>query len=165
MNTLNLSQAFIDGSILSVVVGVIIMASLVYNARMWLHDYPKEIQARVAPLTAAEKRDRNVLVVLFMTALIGIILYAVLQLRSTGRVPFATAYAHVFIMLFMFNLMDALVIDFLILTLMRPKFVILEGMEGLEHILFNYKKQVVDFFKGIVFCMVFSVPFAIIAAL
>ena len=58
-----------------------------------------------------------------------------------------------------------LVLDLFILTLLKPKFVILPGAEGMEYLFNDYRKQLIDFLKGMVFSAVVSLPFAVIAVL
>jgi hypothetical protein len=138
-----------------------------YNARLWLQDYPKPIRDKVPPLSPAEKRDRGILTVLFLGVLFGGVILAVLQLRTAypGTLSFGIAYLHIFLMLAVFNLFDALVIDLFIITLLKPSFVILPGAEGMEYLFNDYHKHLTDFLKGIVFCLVASLPFALIAVL
>ncbi len=39
-------RVVIDGTLLSLILGAMIMGSLVYNPRLWLQDYPKAVQAK-----------------------------------------------------------------------------------------------------------------------
>jgi hypothetical protein len=165
MDTLALPSLLLRSLILSVIVGAIVMASLMYNARLWLQDYPKPIRDRVPPLSPSEKRGRIVVGVLFIGVLLGGLLLETAQLRAHAGLSFGAAYLHFFVMLFVFNLFDALVLDLFILTLLKPKFAILPGAEDLTYLFYDYRKQVGDFLKGMVFCVVASLPFAAIAVL
>jgi hypothetical protein len=170
MNTLALQHTLLNGIILSLVLGNITLAALMYNARLFLHDYPKLIQEMVSPLTSVEKRERTVLTVLFMGTLLGGLTLETAQLRllnagQAGVLSFGAAYLHVFLLLATFNLYDALVLDLGILTWLKPKCIILPGAEGMEHLLFDYGKQLRDFLKGMVFCAIASLPFAAAAVL
>lgn len=158
-----LGHVLINGTVITLAVSVIILASLVYNARLWLQDYPKAIREAVPPLTPTEKQQRAVVAVLFMGVLFGGLLLTAIQLRERA-LSFGEAYLLFFLMLFLFNLFDAVVIDLLILTGLKPKFVILPGAEGMEYLFNDYRKHVGDFLKGIVFCVVASLPFAALAA-
>ena len=162
-----LTRVLIDGAILSVALGALILGSLYYNARLWLRDYPKEIQAKVPPNTPSEKRDQKILMVLFFAAMLGILAFSAAGLRSAygGAVPFLTAYLHFFGVLNLFNLFDAVVLDLLILTFMAPKFAVIPGAEGMEYLYHNWGMHLANFLKGIIFSAVFSLPFAVIAAL
>jgi len=73
---------------------------------------------------------------------------------------FGAAYLYLFLLLAIFNLYDALVLDLGILTWLKPKCIIPPGAEGMEHLLYDYGKQLRDFLKGIVFCAIASLPFA-----
>ncbi len=138
-----------------------------YNARLWLQDYPKPIQEKVPPLSPAEKRGRVVVSVLLIAVLFGGVILETLQLRTAGAgsLSFGAAYLHIFLLLFIFNLFDALVLDLFIITLLKPRFVILPGAEGMEYLFHDYRKQLKDFLKGVVFCIVASLPFALVAVL
>src|SRR5215831_14375076 len=112
-----LQRSLIEGTILSVVLGVIVLGSLMYNARLWLQDYPKPIRDKVPPLSTTEKRQRAVLATAIMIILFGGILLATLQLRAdqAGTITFGTAYLHIFLILMLFNLFDAVVLDLFII--------------------------------------------------
>jgi hypothetical protein len=168
LDLLVLKQTLLNSVILSLLLGNIVLASLMYNARLYLQDYPKPIRERVPPLSPAETRDRTVLVVLFMGVLLGGLILETMQLRLSKADPaaaltFGEAYLNVFIFLAVFNLFDALVLDLIVLTLLKPKCVILPGSEGLEHLMYDTSKQLVDFLKGMLFCVLASLPFAAIA--
>jgi hypothetical protein len=166
LELLQLNRILLDGILLSLVLSAIVLGSLKYNPRLWLQDYPKAIRERVPPLSPREVRHRAVLVVLVLTVLIGGLALEALRLRNDqpGGLPFGTAYLSIFIFLAVFNLFDALVLDLLILTWLKPRFAVLPGTEGLEHLLYDYRKQLADFLKGFIFCAVASLPFAAIAA-
>ncbi|MDX2075274.1 MAG: nitroreductase [bacterium] len=164
LDTLALQHTLLNGAIVSLVVGIIIMGSLMFNSRLWLQDYPKQIRDKVPPLSPLEKRQRLIVGVLFMSILFGMVILEALQLRAND-VSFGTAYLHIFIVLFMFNLFDALVLDLFILTFLKPKFAIPPGAEGMEYLIYDYRKQFTDFLKGMVFCAIASLPFAVIAIL
>jgi len=166
MDTVTLQRIVLNATLFSFVLTVLILASLRFNARLWLQDYPKAMREKVPPLSATERRQRAVLAVLMMGILFGGILLTALDLRAQrGTMPFGIAYLHIFAMLFLFNLVDAVIIDLLIISLLKPRFVILPGTEGMEGLFNDYRKQFIDFLKGLVFCTVASVPFALIAVI
>ncbi|MCC7451053.1 MAG: hypothetical protein IT324_26800 [Anaerolineae bacterium] len=160
-----LQHILLNGAVLSLVLGVIIMGSLMYNARLWLQDYPKPIRDKVPPLSAVEKRERVILGVVFMGVLLGGVFLTALQLRANQGLPFGAAYLYIFLMLALFNLFDAVVLDLIVITWLKPRFVILPGAEGMEYLFHDYRKHLTDFLKGMVFCAVGSLPFALIAVI
>jgi len=91
-----------------------------------------------------------------------------LQLRPSqaGALSFGAAYVQIFLVLAIFNLFDAVVLDFFVIMVLKPRFVIIPGAEGMEDYIFrDYRKQVTDFVKGMVFCSIASLPFALIAVI
>jgi hypothetical protein len=167
MITLSLERILIDGALLSLGMSIIIFGSLYLNPRLWLQDYPPEIRAVVPPLTPHEKRAQRLLMLPFMLVMLGIPLYSTYLLRvaNGGTISFLSAYLNIAAILNIFNLFDALVIDFLILTLMKPKFATLPGTEGMEHLYTNLPLQLRNYLKGIVVVAVLSLPLALIATL
>lgn len=167
MEGLFASRILIDGALLSFALGVVIIGSLYYNPRLWLQDYPAEIRARALPLTADEKRQRMFVAVLFFSILLGTLAYSMAGLRAVngGSVPFLTAYLHSFGVLSVFNLFDAVILDLILLTGLKPKFAVIPGAEGMEYLYLNWRMHTVNFLKGVVFCAVFSLPVALVTTL
>ena len=167
MNTLSLNRILIDGTLLSLAMSVIIYASLRYNPRLWLQDYPAEIRAKVPPLTPGEKRAQRLLIIPFLLVMIGVPIYStyLLRLENGGIISFLSAYLNVFFVTNLFNLFDAVVIDLLIGTFMKPKFAVIPGAEGMEYVFRNWGWHLANYLKGIVFCTIFSAPLALVALL
>lgn len=167
MDTLILSRVVVDGTLLSLLLGALIIGSLLWNPRLWMQDYPEPIRARMAPLTPAEKRDRGLLTVPFLGILLVVPLvstYLVFQANG-GTLSFLTAYLHIFLLLSMFNLFDAVVIDWLFIVVMKPKAVMVPEAAGLEYTMSDRRMHLVNFLKGVAFCLVFSAPLALVALL
>jgi hypothetical protein len=121
----------------------------------------------VSPLTAQEKRQQKLMMLPFLVVMLGVPLYATLQLRTAngGSISFLSAYLNVFFILQIFNLFDAVVLDLIILTFMQPKFAVLPGTEGMEYLYRDWSMHLKNYLKGIVFCAVFSLPLALVALL
>lgn len=164
---LSLTRILVDGLLLSLGLSVIIFVSLYANPRLWLQDFPKEIRAKLPPNTPQEKRIQRLMMIPFLALIVGVMYFSVMQLKveNGGSISFFTAFANAFLVMNVFNLFDAVIIDYLILTVMKPKFAIPRGAEGMEHLLTDGRTQVNNYFKGIIFCLVFSLPVAAIAAL
>ncbi len=168
MDSLALQRILINGTVISLILGVITLGSLKYNARLWLQDYPKPIRDKVPPLSATEKRERAVIALVIVSILFGGVFVTALQLRPSqaGALSFGAAYVQIFLVLAIFNLFDAVVLDFFVIMVLKPRFVIIPGAEGMEDYIFrDYRKQVTDFVKGMVFCSIASLPFALIAVI
>jgi len=68
-----------------------------------------------------------------LAVLLGIVAMSFLGVRTNagGDIPFLAAFIHLFVMFTVFNLLDWLVLDWLIVVTIRPSFIILPGTEGL----------------------------------
>lgn len=98
----------LDGLILSVVASVFIFATLRLNPRIWLQDYPRDVQARVPPKTEKERRLSLVLGIPFLILLAAVSLISTLALKSQhqGEIPFSSLVLHAFGVVFVFNVID-----------------------------------------------------------
>lgn len=166
MNTLSLPQILVDGLILCLGLGVVVLGSLYFNPRLWLQDYPAPMRAKVPPLTRREKQAQLIVTVLFIAAAVGALAYAGSRLLAAngGAVSFLTAYLHVFFVLNLFNLFDAVVIDFLLIAKLKPGFVLLPGTEGMEYLYEDWGMHWRNYVKGIIVCAILTLPAALLIA-
>ncbi len=161
-----LIQLLLYGGFMCLLLSVLIFGSLLYNPRLWLQDYPQVIKDRVPPNTPTENRQKYLLMVPFLLILIGLPFFVIQQLQATGQATdFISAFISAAVVLNLFNLFDAVVIDLLILTLMEPKFIVIPGAEGMEFAHRDWGLQFRNFLKGLVFSTVFSIPIALVAVL
>ncbi len=160
-------RVVIDGTLLSLILGVMIMGSLVYNPRLWLQDYPKAVQAKVPPLNQQEKRLQRLMIIPFLLLMLGLPYLSVTLVKAAngGVISFPVAYLTASGVLQVFNLFDAVVLDYLILTLMKPNFAIIPGTTREESLVVGLEFQVRNFLKGIVICAVAGLPIAFIGSL
>jgi hypothetical protein len=165
---LSISRILMDGTLLSLALSIIIIGSLIYNPRIWLQDYPESVRKLVPPLTDAEKRTQHILMIPFLLLfLVGPALStAALRAEQGGVLPFAVAYLNTFLVLNIFNLFDAVVIDLLILTVGKPRFMILPGTTLADYgDLYDWGMQLRNYLKGIVIAAVLALPIALVAIL
>jgi hypothetical protein len=167
MNALILQRALLDGLLYSLILSIIVLASLYWNSRLWIHDIPKELREGVAPLSQQENRHRAIFIAILMTLALGLPLWMVTQWKAQqgGVLSFVEAYLYVLIVLQTFNLVDAVVIDFLIITVLQPRRFIVQGAEGMIHVLHNPAYHAGKFLQGVVFCLVGALIFAVASLL
>jgi hypothetical protein len=165
---LSISRILTDGTLLSLAMGVLIIASLIYNPRIWLQDYPEAVRKLVPPLSDAEKRAQRILMIPFLLLfLVGPYLSTTaLRAEQGGVLPFTVAYLNAFLVLNIFNLFDAVVIDLLILTVGKPRFMILPGTTLADYgWMYDWGMHLRNYLKGIAVAAVLALPVALVALL
>jgi len=144
----------LDGAILSFVASLLLMVSLRLNPRIWLQDYPVEIRDRVPPKTEQEKRLSLIIGIPFLLLVAAVPFISTLALkRQDGGVSFLQLFLNAFGVVFAFNLVDLLLLDWLMFCTITPKFVVIpgtEGMEGYKDYSYHFKASVIGTVLSIV---------------
>jgi hypothetical protein len=130
----DIGKILIDGGIFSLIASLYLLGILRFNPRLFLQDYPQEIQMRVPPKSDQEKRQSLLLGIPFLVLLVvGPLLSTLfLQRGHGGELGFFPLFLQAFGVSFLFNLTDLLVLDWLVLCLITPRFLIIPGSEGEE---------------------------------
>jgi hypothetical protein len=129
-----------DGALLSFVASTYLLVLIRLNPRIFVAHYPKEIQEVVPPKSGKERRMS-----ILLGLLIGVPFTSVLLWRTAtlGSHSFWELFAYAFGVLFIFNLVDLLILDWLIVCWLKPRWVILPGTEHIE-----IPKPYLHHFKG-----------------
>ncbi len=150
---------------MSIGLSIVIIGSLRFNPRLWLQDYPPEIKALVEPITPTEKRQQRMVSVLFLAVPIAVLFFSIMRLHAenNGNPSFLTLFLNIYGVLMIFNLFDLLILDYLLLTIIKPRFAIIPGSEGVdEQSLHLYRFHFVGFLKG---CIILAVVSVVVASL
>ena len=153
---MDLKIILLHGAIYSLCLSVALLLMALANPRLMLQDYPKSIQRSVPPKTKREKLGTftwglpYTLTMLFYPFLLGLY-YA--QLYNLG---FGQVITFVWGVTLLFNVFDLIVIDWLIVCAITPKFVIIPGTEGNAGYK-DYWFHFVAFLKGIIITFALSV--------
>jgi hypothetical protein len=135
-----------DGALLSLVGSTYLLVLLRFNPRMFLRHFPKEIREVVPP-----KSERERWMSVLFGLLIGVPFASALLWRTAtlGTHSFWELFAYAFGVLFIFNLVDLLILDWLIVCWFKPRWVILPGT---EHIVISnpYLHHFKEFLMGTV---------------
>lgn len=113
------------GALLSATMSALVLVSLRQNPRIWLHDAPPDVRARLGPVDARTRRQRAAWAGVMLIGLVAI--FAALAARTAALGPWATFVA-AYVCFETFNLFDALVID-LGLIVFRPRWAFPPGAE------------------------------------
>jgi hypothetical protein len=130
----NIGRTLLEGAILSVIASILLMAILRFNPRLFLQDYPEEIQNQVAPKTETEKRQSLIVGIPFLIVVVAVpfISTLILKRQSGEEVSFLHLFLNAFGIVFIFNLVDLLLLDWLIFCTITPEFLVIPGTEGSE---------------------------------
>jgi len=127
------SHALTYGVILSGVLFALILGVTRINPEIMLKNYPPDVRAKYGSMSARSKRQRIPVAIVVVALLFGIVALSFQGVRknASGDISFAVAFIHLLVMFSAFNLFDLLLLDWLIVVAIRPKFMILPGTEGL----------------------------------
>jgi len=165
-NSLALQTGFIYGIVFSLLFSALLLVMIKINPEGMLDGLPPDIQARYGPVSEKTQRQRKPLALLFFLILIGVPLLSVRRYdQMTGGVPtFIELFTIIFTIFIVFNIVDLIILDWLVICTITPKFMVLpgtEGMAGYKDYGFHFR----GFLKGIVICLVSALIFAGIASL
>ncbi|OQY18332.1 MAG: hypothetical protein B6I34_10875 [Anaerolineaceae bacterium 4572_32.1] len=130
---LSISKIIIDGVVLSLLASLFIVITIRLNPRIWLRDYPKDIQDKVPPKTQKEKKLSLMLGIPFLILLVAVpfVSSLTLNLENNGNISFYLLFLNAFGVASIFNLVDWLLLDWVMFCTITPKFVVIPGTEGM----------------------------------
>lgn len=154
----------IDGGVLSALAALIVLLSLRVNPRIWLNDFPPDIRRAVPPKTDAEKRQSLRWGLPLFAVLLGGPLVSCLLLERQVPAPasFLLLFVHAYVVAFLFNLVDLLIIDWLIICAFTPRWLVVAGTEGMAGYS-DYRHHFRGFLVGCIASAVFALPAAALA--
>jgi hypothetical protein len=112
--------------------GYLLIIMIAFGPRVWgLQDYPKAIKEKVPPQTRKEKALAVIIGLPWLLFVLGFPLVSTYMLRTqlSGEISFVAAFLSVFVLLFLFNISDLVILDWLIISRITPRFVIIPGTE------------------------------------
>jgi hypothetical protein len=136
--------------VLSALAGALILGTLAYHAEIWRDDYPPDVRARAGPMSTRATAERRFVAAALLALVLGIPVWSTRRLRrhNGGDLCFLSAFLHAYGVSLVFNGFDAVVLDYLLIVRIRPRFVILPGTEGLPGY-GDVSFHVVAFLKGL----------------
>lgn len=129
-----LTHALLWGLGLSAYLTAAFLGLLRLNPEMWLGDYPPEIQKRFGPMSEKANKQRFLLGVPVLAVALAIVVLGTIDFvrAAPSAAGFFEVGLHTFVFLMVFNVVDLVLIDWLIVVWMRPEWVVLPGTEGME---------------------------------
>ncbi|MEM1435396.1 MAG: hypothetical protein AAGG11_15160 [Pseudomonadota bacterium] len=126
-------EAIYFGLIYSVWLSALILMSYRHEPRIWLHDFPQEMQALVPLKTSAEQRLSRLWAVPITGSMILVPLVAALWRHRVFAFSYLDAFLYAGIMMLVFCIVDLIILDGLITVWWRPAWMQLRGAEPAAH--------------------------------
>ena len=144
-----------------IVNGFLLLIMVSTSPRVWGYsDYSEAIKAKVPPQTKQEKRLAIIIAVPWMIFSAGFPIYSIIVLKSKlgGEIPFWMAFLNVFVLVFLAVLGDLVILDWLIVSKITPKFVIIPGTDEADYKDFShhYKAHVRAAVPLVLVCLVIA---------
>jgi hypothetical protein len=162
MNPMNwvlcVQYGLVAGIALSLLLTVVSSGGQAFSRDFAVQDYPPAIRARYGPKSTRGHRTMLIVSLLLCAVIIGALSTLMVTLRAAlgDGFGFVTAWISSITALFVFNLYDLIVLDWLVFVLWRPRLIVLPGTEGMsEYGDFGFHLR--GFGTGLVFCLVGSV--------
>ena len=154
-------HAAVWGVLLSALLFPLVLGLTRLNPEILLNDYPPDIKAKHGPMSARARWLRLPVALVVTALLVALIVWSFQAVRAGagGDLSFRDAGLHLFVMFNVFNLLDLVVLDWLIVVRLRPKFMILPGTEGLA----GYSDYAFHF-KGFLIGMVITAVTSLLVA-
>ena len=154
------------GFVFSLLFSALLLVMIKINPEMMLNDYPPEIKARYGPVSEKTKKQRKPFVILFLLIVIGVPLLSIMRLDQmiAGVPSFLEIFVNIFTLFLVFNIVDLLILDWLIFCAITPRFIVLPGTEGTAAYK-DYGFHFRGFLIGCIICLVSGLLFSGIATL
>jgi hypothetical protein len=136
---------------------IFIVVTVRWRPRIWLHDFPADIQALTPPKTDAEKRLTALLATPFIIGFFILPILLMWDLKSTLGVnaSFFNLWLYAYALFFGFNLWDLVILDWIGISLVDPQKPPFEGTEGAAGWR-DYAFHFYGFLKGCVIGLVYA---------
>lgn len=145
-------EFIVHGIIYNILVSSALLLLVARNPRYMMQDYPPDVTAHVPPRTPGEKRGALIWGMPFLLILTLYPLVLSIVLRFCSGYEWYQSALLAFILYFSFNLVDWLVLDWLIFCTITPRFMVLPGTEGHPGYK-NYRFHFFGFLKGLLFTL------------
>ena len=142
---INLSLILLDATILTVVFTTFVLGSLLWKPRLWMHDFPPDIQVLMPPKTHSEKRQTLLIALPFFVMVFGGLGLTAARYGSSNG--FFWMALHTYFVWQVVNIFDLLIIDFCGMQAVDPSNPPFPGTENAKGYR-DYRFHFIGFLKG-----------------
>ncbi|MCC6927841.1 MAG: hypothetical protein IT359_02510 [Gemmatimonadaceae bacterium] len=157
----DIGRMLLHGGALSLLASLFLLACLLLRPRLLLQDYPDAIQSVVPPKTDDERRMTLVVGIPFLVLLLFFPVWSswTLPMHDGHAASFGALFVNTFVVASTFNVFDWLVLDWLLVCTLTPRFLVIPGTEGMR----AYKDYAFHF-RGFVIGTGLSLALALVTA-
>lgn len=148
---INLSLLLTDGIVLTLIFSAAVVGTILWKPRIWLQDFPADLQALMPPKTEGEKRLTVLFAVPFFAILFGGLGWSAVRYGTDHGVLWMLI--HVYLVWQIVNLFDLIVIDWggmMLIDPQHPPFPGTEGAHGYRDFAFHFLGYLKGSVMGIV---------------
>lgn len=126
-----LRHSLVYGAILSAVMLTIIFASFFIAPGIWVDSAPPLVREAAGPMSPRDEQAKGIIQVITIVAIVMVLSSSILRLLalSSGRANFWSIVLSIFLVIQVYNLVDLLLVDWLLVATIRPSFVVFPGTE------------------------------------
>ena len=153
--------ALVEGLVWSALWAVFVLLLIVFFPWLIEHDYPPDVRAcaHIPPPAPAQKHRGIAVTVVCCIILIGTLAAAGLVHYGAAPVSFGVLFLHLWIICFMWNVVDLLILDWLVVCTVTPKWMVLPGTQHCKGYR-DYRFHFTGFLHGCVYMTLFGLLFA-----
>ena len=156
-------SALLEGLVWSALWITLLMPMFFHFPWLLVHDYPEDVRkaVRLPDPTPTQRRNGIIFIVFTYVILLGTLIAAGLIHYGAIPVSFGTVFLHLWIICLTWNVVDLLILDWLVFCTITPKCFVLPGTEDCKGYK-DYKFHFIGFLKGCVYMTLFALIFAAI---
>ena len=144
-----------------IVTGYLFIMMISTSPRVWgYNDYPQSIKDKVPPQTKGEKRLATLIALPWFIFAFGFPIYSTLMLKAklSNDISVWIAFLNLLVLFLFATIGDLVILDWLIVNKITPKFVVIPGSEKQDYKDFSHH------FKGHAKSLVVIIPILLVAA-
>jgi len=142
--------------------GYLFLVEITFSPRVWgYQDYPRAVKERVPPQTRREKTLAAVIGLPWLVFFLGFPLVStyMLKIQLGGDISLIVAFLNSFTLFSFFNIVDLVLLDWLVISKITPNFVIIPGTQARDYK--NLSEHYRGHIWGIVGMALLSLVFAV----
>lgn len=157
----NLEVALIHGLIWAIMWSISVTFMEMKWPHLFLHDYPQELQEVITLPPFTNKKAAYMFGSITMFLIVAFIFWSGIYTYNSNPSSYWVIFCHILIVCMCWNIVDLIVMDWLIFCTWQPKFIVLPGSEG-NKAYKDYKFHFIGFLKGSVISIIGSIVIAAI---